>query len=69
MQWDVALYDLVAPYLLRGAPMGPIHAAVAAIHVQEYDEAVSDEAVTIRGTAKFSGEVGGFFDPSNGTIG
>ncbi|MBY8977176.1 hypothetical protein KHP62_15265 [Rhodobacteraceae bacterium NNCM2] len=69
MQWDVALYDLVAPYILRGAPLGPIHAAIAAIHVQEFNEAVSDEAVSIRGTARFTGTAGGFFDPSTGTFG
>lgn len=69
MQWDVALYDLVVPYVLRGAPLGPIHAAVSAIYVREFSETVADDAVAIRGVAYFSGEVGGFFDPSSGTIG
>ncbi|MEM9552205.1 MAG: hypothetical protein AAGA05_13585, partial [Pseudomonadota bacterium] len=69
MQWDLALYDLVTPYVLRGAPLGPIHAAVSAIYVSEFTETTTDDAVVIRGQAYFSGELGGFFDPSSGTIG
>lgn len=69
MQWDVALYDLVAPYILRGAPLGPIHAAISALYVQDYDDASSAEAVVIRGTARFSGEAGGFIDPQTMTFG
>lgn len=69
MQWDLALYDLIVPYVLRGAPLGPIHAAVSAIFVQEYDEAISDEGVVVRGVANFSGNLGAFFDPATGTFG
>lgn len=69
VQWDLAIYDLVTPYVLRGAPLGPIHAAVSAIYVSEFTETMTDDAVVIRGQAYFSGELGGFFDPSSGTIG
>lgn len=69
MQWDVALYDLVAPYILRGAPLGPIHAAISALYVQDYDDASSADAVVIRGTAQFSGEAGGFIDPQTMSFG
>ena len=68
MQWDLALYDLIVPYVLRAAPLGAIHAAVSAIFVQEYDEAVSEQGVVVRGTARISGQVGAFFDPTNGTF-
>lgn len=69
MRWDVALYDLVAPYILRGAPLGPIHAAISVLHVQDYDDATSAEAVVIRGMAQFRGETGAFIDPQTMTFG
>lgn len=69
MRWDVALYDLVAPYLLRGAPLGPIHAAISALHVQEYDDATSPEAIVLRGRAQFRGETGAFIDPQTMSFG
>ncbi|MEM7057140.1 MAG: hypothetical protein AAF557_06100 [Pseudomonadota bacterium] len=69
MNWDLALYDLIAPYVLRGAPLGPIHAAISVIRVQEYDEVISDDAVVIRGTCRFSGETGAWIDPDNFAFG
>ena len=69
MRWDVALYDLVAPYILRGAPLGPIHAAISALHVKDYDDATSSEAVVIRGTAQFRSETGAFIDSQTMTFG
>jgi large repetitive protein len=69
MQFDVALYDLIAPYVLRGAPLGPIHAAVSAIRVHEFTTAASPVATVVRGVAKLSGDVDAYFDPTTGAIG
>ncbi len=69
MNWDLALYDLIAPYILRGAPLGPVHAAISVIRVQEYDEVISDDAIVIRGTCRFSGETGAWIDPDTFSFG
>ncbi len=69
MKWSIALYDLVAPYMLRGAPLGPFHALISVLDVSEYDSAVSEDAVVIRGLSRVRGEVGGFIDPQTFSAG
>ncbi|MDP9072866.1 MAG: hypothetical protein M3N98_01605, partial [Actinomycetota bacterium] len=69
MPFDVALFDLIAPYLLLGKNLGPIHAALSVLAVDSYQEGIAEGGVVVRGIAHFHGDAGGFFDPANGTFG
>jgi hypothetical protein len=63
------LFDLIAPYILRGAPIGSLHAILSVIYVHEYEITLADDGVVVRGRAKYSGDVNinpPFFDPLNG---
>lgn len=68
MPFDLALADLVRPYILRGETTA-WHAALSVIYVESYDTAIGDDAIVIRGIARFSGDVDlPAFDPSTGTL-
>lgn len=69
MAFDLALFDLVSPYVLLGDSFGQWHAALSVIYVDEYTVAVDEAGVVIRGVARFSGEVQPFIDPSSMTFG
>lgn len=69
MPFDLALVDLIAPYVLLGRNLGPLHAALSVIYVHDYEVASAGEGAVIRGVARFSGTGSLFFDPRNGTLG
>ena len=52
---NLALLDLVLPYLLRGENLGAQHAALSVLRVVRWETAVDDAAVTIRGLCEFNG--------------
>ena len=66
---DLALYDLISPYLLKGDTFGQWHAALSVIFVAEHSATVDDGGIVIRGVARFSGDVHPYIDPSNMTFG
>lgn len=69
MNYDIALYDLIAPYVLRGAPIGPMHAALSVIRVRAFSSSIADEGIIVRGEARIGGEALAFFDPASGVFG
>lgn len=52
---NLALLDLVAPYLVRGENLGVNHAALSAIRVVSYEMASDDLGIAIRGQCQFNG--------------
>lgn len=52
---NLALADLVVPYLLRGENLGAQHAALAAIRVVQWETASDDFGIAIRGRCEFNG--------------
>ena len=54
---NLALLDLVLPYVLRGESLGSLHAALSAVRVTSYEQAGDDLGVTIRGRGEFNGWV------------
>lgn len=52
---NLALADLVVPYLLRGDNLGAQHAALAAIRVVQWETASDDFGIAIRGRCEFNG--------------
>ncbi|QMV00791.1 hypothetical protein GHV40_04495 [Devosia sp. D6-9] len=72
MGFSVALFDLIAPYILRGEPVGSLHAILSVIYVHEYEIAFAEDGIVLRGRAKYSGDIGidpPFFDPLTGSFG
>jgi hypothetical protein len=69
LPYDLALYDLVSPYLLRGDTFGQWHAALSVLVVTEHIVATDDSGIVIRGMAHFSGDVHPYIDPSTMTFG
>ena len=68
MQFDLALADLIRPYLLKGESTA-WHAALSVIYVESYEAAASDDGTVIRGIARFSGNVDPpSYDPVTGTL-
>ncbi|MEM7056371.1 MAG: hypothetical protein AAF557_02165 [Pseudomonadota bacterium] len=68
MPFDLALVDLVRPYILRGETT-PWHAVLSVIYVESYETATSPAGIVIRGIGRFSGDVDlPTFDPSTGTL-
>ena len=61
---NLALADLVAPYLLRGENLGINHAALSVIRVTRFETSADDFGTVIRGSAEFDGS--GLFDPAVG---
>jgi large repetitive protein len=64
LPYDLALYDLISPYLLRGDTFGQWHAALSVIYVDEHSITADDGGIVIRGVARFSGDVHPYIDPS-----
>jgi large repetitive protein len=69
LPYDLALYDLVSPYLLRGDTFGQWHAALSVLVVTEHTVSMDDAGIVIRGVAHFSGDVHPYIDPSSMTFG
>jgi hypothetical protein len=69
MPFDLALYDLVSPYLLRGDTFGPWHAALSILFVAEHTITADDGGIVIRGVGRFGGGAAPFVDPSRMTFG
>jgi len=63
---NLALADLVIPYLLKGDNLGATHAALSVIRVSSFETASDDFGVAIRGHAEFNGQ--GFVDIGNGRL-
>ena len=55
MPFNVALADLVSPYLVRGENLGANHAPLSAIRVVDYEFASDDFGIAIRGRCEFNG--------------
>jgi peptidoglycan hydrolase-like protein with peptidoglycan-binding domain len=66
---ELALWDLVSPYVLEGDTFGQWHAALAVIYVSEYTMAADDLGIVVRGVGRFSGDVSPYVDPSTMTFG
>ncbi|MDQ3675642.1 MAG: hypothetical protein M3401_02380 [Actinomycetota bacterium] len=66
---DVALWDLVAPYFLLGNAAGNVHAALAVLAVDEYEEADDVSSSVLRGRARVYGDVELWFDPTSSSFG
>ena len=52
---NLALLDLVSPYVLRGENLGAQHAALSVIRVVSYATATDDFGVVVRGRCEFNG--------------
>ena len=63
---NLALADLIAPYLLRGENLGTNHAALSVIRVTRFETSADDFGTVIRGSAEFTGR--GLFDPAAGGL-
>ncbi len=63
---NLALVDLVSPYLLKADNLGAYHAALSVIRVSSYSIAASDDWVVIRGYAEFNGK--GLIDIGQGRL-
>ena len=66
---DLALLDLVTPYLLLADSFGQWHALLSVLFVAEHTVSVDDDGIVIRGTGRFSGNVSPYIDPSTMTFG
>lgn len=63
---NLALADLVSPYLLKAENLGAYHAALSVIRVSSYSISGSDDGVVIRGHAEFNGK--GLIDIGQGRL-
>ena len=45
---NLALLDLVLPYVLRGENIGPTHAALRVLRVVQYETAIDDFGVALQ---------------------
>src|SRR6516165_8880111 len=63
---NLALLDLVLPYVLRGESIGPTHAALSVLRVVQFETAVDDFGVALRGHCEVNGSLD--FFPSSGTL-
>jgi hypothetical protein len=52
---NLALIDLITPYLLRGENLGAQHAALSVVRVVTYDTAADDFGIVVRGRCEFNG--------------
>ena len=69
MPKDLALFDLISPYVLLGDSFGQWHAALSIIYVAEHTTTLDDGGVVVRGVARFSGSVRPWIDPSTMSFG
>jgi large repetitive protein len=67
---NLALLDLLLPYVLRGENLGSFHALASALRVTSYEQAADPLGVTVRGRGEFNGSAklfpGGSFSVSAG---
>jgi hypothetical protein len=63
---NLALLDLVLPYVLRGENIGPTHAALSVLRVVQFETAIDDFGVALRGHCEVNGSLE--FNPSSGTL-
>ena len=63
---NLALLDLVLPYVFRGESLGPSHAALSALRVVTYESSNDDLGVTIRGHCEVNGSLD--FFPGQGVL-
>jgi hypothetical protein len=69
LPYDLALFDLISPYVLRGDTFGQWHAALSVIYVSEHTVAIDDAGIVIRGIGRYSGDIGRpNFDPKTMTL-
>lgn len=69
MPFDLSLFDLITPYILRGDSFGAWHAALSTLLVREHEVTVDEGGVVIRGTVSFEGTVRPFIDLRRMTMG
>lgn len=63
---NLALLDLVLPYVLRGENIGPTHAALSVLRVVQFETAGDEFGVALRGHCEVNGSLD--FFPSSGTL-
>ncbi len=63
---NLALADLVIPYLLKGDNLGANHAALSVLRVASYEIASDDFGIAVRGRAEFNGQ--GLVDIAKGRL-
>lgn len=63
---NLALLDVVAPYVFRGENLGPSHAALSALRVVTFETAIDPTGIALRGHCEVNGSLE--FDPSSATI-
>jgi hypothetical protein len=63
---NLALLDLVLPYILRGENIGPMHAALSVLRVVQFESATDDLGVALRGRCEVNGSLE--FFPSSGAL-
>ena len=63
---NLALLDLVAPYVLRGQNLGAQHAALSVLRVVAFDSAADDFGTVLRGSCEFNGKLK--IDPLQGGL-
>ena len=66
MPFNIALADLVSPYLIRGENLGANHALLSAIRVVSYEFAADAFGTVIRGRCEFNGR--GSLDVGRGSF-
>ncbi|HEV7918296.1 MAG TPA: hypothetical protein VGO97_01860, partial [Solirubrobacterales bacterium] len=52
---NLALLDIVSPYVLRGENLGPQHAALSVLRVVTWEGATDDFGIVLRGRCEFNG--------------
>ncbi|HEX6888661.1 MAG TPA: hypothetical protein VF143_11195 [Candidatus Nanopelagicales bacterium] len=63
---NLALADVVLPYVLRGENLGPSHAALSALRVVTFETSTDALGVTLRGRCEVNGRLQ--LDPAAGTL-
>jgi large repetitive protein len=63
---NLALADLVLPYVMRGENLGAQHAALALLRVVQFDSASHDFGVVVRGRCQFNGRLS--VNPASGGL-
>ena len=69
MPTNLALIDLISPYVLRSQDIGKWRPILAVMFVDHYETADDDSGVVIEGVARFSADSLPFFDPKNAILG
>jgi hypothetical protein len=69
MPFDLSLFDLITPYILRGDSFGAWHAALSTLLVREHEISLDDAGVVIRGIVSLEGDARPWLDVSRMTMG